>query len=310
MQLRPNNSGLAPMVADAMQPAPYLPCGGSDYSATSLIQSPRELQLKKRHKHEYAATKDIKDDWVLFIGNAVHSAIEKELEKKYPTRYMVERKITRHDMGRRVVAKFDAHDVERGVLADHKTTRIGNRRGSPELWEEMKPEHKKQLMLNAFFLMKEGYEVKELAINNTFLDWQPGVAKFCKADVYPQAPSIEITEPCPSFEECEAYYFERLNAHIAAENIPDDALPQCTPEECWQSETVWAIENKATGRSRKNCSTRKEAEEFFADKLTPTTRKTHHIVERKGTRTKCDMFCDAAPYCNQYAEYLKEQLEK
>lgn len=296
-----NNFCMPEIMEDVIQPKPYMGCGGADYSATSLIQSPRQVQLYKRHIKD--VQEDLTDHWAFFLGSAIHEMIERTLERYFPTKYLVERKVTRFDLGRRVVMKVDAHDIEKCRVYDHKTAKIGNRKDI-SLWTEFKQEWKDQLMINAYFLEEEGYPVKELCINQIFLDWKPYTAKMMKANEYPQAPAVELVVPAPSQEERKKFYLERLQMHIDAENIPDDELPYCTMEECWASNDKWSVQLKSTGRSRKLCDTREEAEAWFKSNIRPTSAGGYEIVLRPACRLKCDAFCSVAPYCNQYQEYL------
>lgn len=295
-----NNHGLPRPVADAIQPDTYFACGSADYSATSLIQSPRQLQLSKRHRHELQ--KDVTDMWAFFIGNCVHEKLEREL-KRYPERYLIERKITEFDMGRKVVAKFDAYDMETKVLYDHKTSKIGAR-AAKKLWTEFKKEWEDQLNINAYFLEREGYEVDTLGISLVFTDWKPLMAKFKSADEYPEAPSVELHAPAATFDERKKFYEERLALHIAHEDTPDDELPYCTEEECWASDPSWRVENKKTGRSRKNCKSELEAHAWMEQNIKPAQLANYHIIKKEGSRLKCEAFCDCAPFCNQYKEYM------
>ena len=295
-----NKHGLPDTIADAMQPRPYVGCGGSDYSATSLIRSPRQVQLERRYKKDIE--EDLVDHWSFFMGNAIHSALERELDSRYPTRYLVERKVTRCDLDRRVVMKVDVHDIEKQLTIDHKTSKIGARANS-KLWTEFKEDWKKQLMINAFFLEEEGFPVKELAINQIFLDWKPFTASVKSADDYPKTPVVELKIHCPPQEERRKYYMERLQFHIDHENTPDDELPLCTPEECWESPGCWAVQSKNTGAARKCCDTKEEADVWLLNNLTATTQKSYEVVERKGGRMKCEAFCSVNKFCNQYKEW-------
>ena len=161
---------------DALQPQPYDPVGASDYSATSLIDSPRYVQLYKRHKHEIV--EDLMDQWYVWRGNAVHHEMESALSKN--PRYLVERKVTRFDKPdgsdesayRRVVAKFDLYDKETQTLSDWKTC-SAYMHGSTG-----KKEWIDQLNINAYFLEKEGYPVKDVAINAIYMDWRPQSGRY------------------------------------------------------------------------------------------------------------------------------------
>jgi len=295
-----NKYGLPDTIADAMQPRPYVGCGGADYSATSLIRPPRQVQLERRHRDKIQ--EDLTDQWALFLGNAIHSAIERELDQRYPTRYLIERKVTRCDLGRRVVMKVDAYDLDKKIVIDHKTSKIGAR-ASSKLWTEFKDDWKKQLMINAYFLSEEGFEVKELAINQIFLDWKPFHAKVKSSDDYPQKPVVELRIPCPSKEELKDYYESRIQHHVEHENTPDDDLPYCTPEECWESPACWAVQSKNTGAARRCCDTKAEADYWLLNNLTAATQRNYEVVERKGGRMKCDEFCSVNQFCNQYKEW-------
>ena len=139
-----------------------------EYSATRLCKSPRQLQLEQRHAKEMD-TPEIINIWYTFAGHAMHDFLENRLKNN--PRNLVEKRIIRFDkpLGgteqdyRRVGAKFDAYDKETKTLSDHKTTT------TYIYGKEMKDEWIKQLMINAYFLEKEGYPVEKVAINAIYM---------------------------------------------------------------------------------------------------------------------------------------------
>lgn len=290
-----NKHGLSKLMETAMQPEPYVPCGQSDYSATSLINPPQQVQLVKRHKDKIE--RDVKDSWLLWLGNAVHNAVENGL--KSDPDYLVERKITRQDQGRRVVAKFDAYDVKNKTLYDHKTTTVFIHGG------EAKDEWAQQLNINAYFLEEEGHPVDKAVINAIYMDWRPGMAKFKSADDYPQLPNHEVPVYLMPQEKRKEFYDKLLAKHIAAEELPDENLPECTPEEMWEKPASFAVKTKGVYRARRVLSTREEAEQWLEQNKDKYANL--YIEERPGVRTRCEQYCDAAPFCHQYQKWLKEK---
>lgn len=304
MNLLTNKSGLPQIFQDALQPTDYDPVGASDYSATTLIDSPRRVQLYKRHKDEIV--EDSLNMWAIFRGNAVHHELEANL--KTNPRYIVERKITRFDKPeggdesqyRRVVAKLDAYDKETQCLSDHKTTTTFIH-GS-----EAKPEWINQLNLNAYFLEKEGYPVKDVCINAVYMDWRPQSGRY-KNDDYPALPFSEFKFKAWPMLQRETYYKQRLAEHVRAESLSDELLPCCSPEELWEQPAKYAVYKVGASKATKLCNTREEAEAYMRHKrLGPE----YSIEFRPGVRTRCERYCNVRPWCNQYKEWEKSQCSK
>jgi len=228
------------------------------------------------------------------MGNAIHERIENSLKDN--PEYMVERKITRCDKDRRTVAKFDAFHIPTGSLYDHKftTTYIHGK--------EAKQEWVNQLNLNAFFIEEEGYPVKNAVINALYKDWRPTAYKNAKAGAYPPCPAGLFYVPLWDQKTREKFYNDRLQKHIAAETIPDDGLPECTPEECWEDPGKVAVKRPGLKRAMKLCDSVGEAEKYIEDFAV----KNATIEVRPSVRRRCADYCPGAPYCNQYKKWKKE----
>lgn len=290
-----NKHGFSQMMVDAMSDRPYTPCGAADYSATSLINPPRQVQLTKRHGDKI--TRDYKDGWLMWLGNAIHEKLEHGLKRH--ERYLVERKITRHDLDRRVVAKFDAYDKETGTLVDHKTSTVFIHGG------EAKEEWAKQLNINAYFLEEEGHPVKSAKVNAIYMDWRPGMAKFKPADQYPQLPHAEVPCLLLSQEKRKAFYLACLQKHIDAEKLSDAELPECTSEEMWEKPTTYAVKQKNVYVAKRVLPSKEEAEAWLEENKDRF--KNLYIEKRPGARTRCEQYCDAAPFCDQFKKWKEEQ---
>jgi hypothetical protein len=75
-------------------------------------------------------------------------------------------------------------------------------------------------------------------------------------------------------------------------------MPECTPEEMWEKPTTYAIMKAGGVRAKKVCATQDEAAALIATKFPD-----HTIEVREGGRTRCESFCQVAPFCQQYKSY-------
>ena len=121
---------------------------------------------------------------------------------------------------------------------------------------------------------------------------------------YPAAPVAIIDIPLWSFERREEYVRERIHAHsealFAVETGAD--IPPCTPEECWEKPTVYAVKKEGAVRAKIVCASKDEAE----DELQKAG-KGYFIETRPGERTRCANYCQVSQWCKQYQTYLQEE---
>lgn len=302
-----DESQVPPIIKDAIMNEGYRDDGERtfEYSATVLCKSPRQVQLERRHKAEIPQN-TIENAWYSFAGSAMHDYLERNLKNN--RRYLVEKRIIRFDkpLGstneadyRRVGAKFDAYDKETRTLSDHKTTTTFVH------GKEMKPEWIKQLMINAYFLEKEGYKVDRCAINAIYLDWRGSRLAYAKSGEYPTAPCCEFSMDAWPLEDREYLYKSLLKDHVDAEQIPDNDLPFCDPDYCWESGGSFAIYREGGARAIKLCPSLEDAQQYM--KYKNLSGPNVKIEERKPTRRRCAEYCNAAPFCNQYQEWLRDK---
>jgi hypothetical protein len=280
-------------MVDVLNDQPYHHAGSADYSATSLVMSPRQLQLKKRYGDRIKD--DVQDRWYIFLGNALHEYIERALAKM-PNKYIVERKITEFIKDRKVVAKLDAYDVENDILYDHKSA-------THWAWgDPAKEEYEQQLNINAWFMRQAGYQPVKAILNMLTKDWSAGMAKFKGEDEYPPNPMWELDVPLWSEQEQEDFINQRLDMHMEHEETSDEDLPFCTNDEMWAKDSTWAVKAPGVYKAKRVLKTKKEAEDWLA--ASRTARPDWYIEERPGERTRCAQYCNVNKFCNQYQEYL------
>lgn len=288
-----NNNNTPDIMLDVLDDDVRHDVGASDYSATSLVQAPQMLQLKKRYGHQIVD--DAMDRWYLFVGNAMHEYIEKNLRKK-PEKYLVEHKLTEFIGDRKVVAIPDVYDLENDVLYDHKST-------TSYSWnDEPNDEYVQQLNINAWFLRKNGKEPKKAALNMMTKDWSAGMAKFKGPEDYPPNPMWEQEVPLWSEEDQKKFIDARLELHKSCEGLTDEQLPPCTEEEMWAKPNTYAVKKRGVYVAKRVLPTLHEAEDWMALSKIPDL----YIEERKGERTRCEKYCRVNKFCKQYQKYLED----
>jgi len=66
----------------------------------------------------------------------------------------------------------------------------------------------------------------------------------------------------------------------------------------WEKETTYAIKKEGGVRARSVHKTREEAEAALT--------KGYFLEVRPGERTRCQTFCQVAPFCEQFKKYKEE----
>lgn len=275
------------------------------YSATTLIDSPQIVQLKRRHKDKFVL--DAKDWFYSFRGNAIHDAFGKALTGN--PRYVLEERIqadilptgsTDPEDMRTITGKPDCVDLLESTVLDHKTTTTFI------MGLEQRAEWLQQLNIYAWLLRKNNIAVNKVGINAIYLDWREAAGKYKGPEDYPQAPVAQFIKEAWSMDKCEDFIRDRLALHVEAEQLPDDQLPLCTSAEMWERPAKYAVYNPGATRATRLLNTEEEAIDYIKWKnLTG-----YKIERRPSERTRCESYCECRDFCNQYKEYKHELSEQ
>lgn len=276
----------------------------NDYSVTDIIDCPRVVQLRKRHKQELfempITDDEIRNNLKSFVGTAVHDAVNKQLyefSRRFPgSGWMAERKIFDKIAGRKIVGKFDS--FLNGMLLDLKTTSV---------WKfifHQFQDYENQLNIYAHILRPD-LKVTLLQIIMWFTDYD--INKSYQSPDYPS----DFIEPVVISNLWNRGFAEEkivhmVEMHKSNEQKPDAELDECTAEDMWSKEHVFAIEAPGSKRAVRLLDSEAEAKEY----ITASKNKekgTWKISKRAGARTRCDKFCKVNKWCNQYQEYIREQ---
>jgi hypothetical protein len=287
-----NTMGIPDIMVEVLHDSPH-ELGSSEFSITQLIKPPRILQLERRHASEIQ--RDAADMWNSFIGQCVHGGVYKKIKDN--ENYIVEKRLEIDINGVTVGGTPDLYDKNTCTLFDHKTMQTS------AFGLEAKPEYEAQLNIYGYMLEGQGNPVHNLMINAIYLDWRKSALRFADQDKYPATPTKLVPVRKWSAEEVEQYLEARVSLHKDAEKLSDEELPTCTPEETWETPSKWVAYRPGGLRALKVEDRIEDLESWLKWKKIPM--KDVLISQRPGTCRRCEMYCGAAPFCNQYRGWLE-----
>lgn len=269
--------------------------GKSNMSVTELLNSPRIVQLKRKHWDDL--TEDASDMvWSIF-GTAIHGVLEHGKDDHH----VVEERIHVIIEGVHISGAIDLQEIEEDgiIVSDYKTT---------SAWAVMNEKQDWHNQLNSYAYLVEAAKkipVKKLQIVAIVRDWNRREA--ATREGYPKAPIVVIDIPLWSFADREAYVRSRISLHGDAffEMETDGEMPECTPEECWEKPTTYALKKDGNVRAKSVHETREAADTALTAATEKAKKGEKFLIEvREGGRTRCESFCQVAPYCKQHQDYM------
>ena len=295
-----NNHGMPETILNVIA-RPQYSKGKANMSVTELLNSPRIVQLKRKHWDDL--TEDAADMvWSIF-GTAIHNILE---HGKGDT-HIVEERIHIELDGMRISGAIDLQEMTPAgiVVSDYKTT---------SAWAVMNEKQDWHNQLNSYAFLVEAAKnlpVTKLQIVAIVRDWSRRDA--ATREGYPKAPIVVIDIPLWSFEERLAYVSSRISLHGDAlfEMETDGDMPDCTAEEMWERPTVYALKKDGNVRAKSVHETSEAAETALAAATEKAKKGEKFLIEvREGGRTRCESFCQVAPYCQQHQAYLSTKANK
>lgn len=267
-----NVHGLPQSIVDAVTNDPYT--GGGDISATKLIDSPRISELTRQHHDKI--TVDVSERVWSLLGQAVHTILERAGLRAEGM--VAEQRLFAEVMGWQLSGQFDVMDLESKKISDYKVTTVYKAKGNDK-WTQ-------QLNILRWLAHQNGYVVNELQIIAIFRDWRK--AEMDRSSDYPRAAIQSIDVPVWDLQDAQDYIEERVHLHQQARK----GLPiHCTDEERWYSGTKWAIMKPGNSRALKVYDTEPDQGQVPEG---------YHIEVRPGEYKRCQLYCDVAPFCDQW----------
>lgn len=286
-----NNYGLPQTFVNVVERPTYTK-GKAHMSVTELLSSPQIVQLKAKYSDQI--TVDVTDMiWSIF-GTAVHHVLEQGKDANH----IVEQRLHAELEGWHISGAIDLQVVtDEGIeINDYKTVSV---------WAVMndKPEWEQQLNIYAWLVEK----VKQIPVNKIKIvailkDWKESEAE--TRQNYPIKQVVSLDIPIWSMEQREAFIKERIHLHSEALFAVDtnDELPPCTPAECWEKPTMYAVKKDGGVRAKSVHTSLEDAEKALEE-----AGKGYILEVRHGERTRCAKYCQVAPWCEQYKSYLESK---
>jgi len=248
-------------------------------SATGLIRPLRQLVLSKQNP-ALSKTADVAD----LVNSRMGSAIHKGCEEAWSDRNNVLRALQLFGAADNIIdtirinpeevnpgempvyieqraekeiidfvisGKYDL--VLDGVLNDYKSTSVW-----AYIFDSNADNYVKQGSIYKW-LNPDKITSDYININYIFTDWSSSKAR--EKNDYPQQRVVTKKYPIWSIEETENWIMNKLEAYKALADAPQKALPECTKEELWASETKYKYYKNPSKleRSTKNFDTMDEA---------------------------------------------------
>jgi len=272
-----NKHGLPQPIYEALTRDPYRRVG--DISVTQLIKPPLMVQIEKRHAGDIV--EDASDRVWSLLGQSVHAIIERQDH----TDRLSEERLVAEVFGWTISGKPDLLEPD-DTLTDYKVTSVW------AFLSGVKPEWAAQLNMYRWLYMQHGFTPKALQIVAILRDWIMRKAETDRS--YPDCQVHVVPVEVWTLERIGDFIRERVHLHQAADNVPVDGIPVCTPAERWEKPTVWAVKKRGNKRALPGglCGSRDAAEAVASLKGFPCD-----IEERPGECTRCLRYCSAAPFC-------------
>jgi len=281
-----NKLGLPEAVYNVLAKDNYVK-GDSNYSVTSLLKSPRQLQLERRFTDDLV--EDASDRVWSLLGQAAHTV----LEQHAPEDSMSEERLYINISDRRLGGQVDNyHD---GIVTDYKVTSAYSIIYGSKLndWEF-------QLNTYAKIFRENSYPVKGLQIVAILRDWSK--MKALSQKDYPQSPIQIIPITVLPDDVITTMIDIRIRLHKEAEELPTEELPPCNAHDMWEDATKYAVMKEGRKSAVRVYSTWEDATDHIKEAGAK-----HYLEVRRGDRRKCKDYCACAGICSQYQEYLNDR---
>ena len=254
------------------------------YSVTSILKGTREIILERRHHDKIE--QDVSDMIWLLFGTAVHSILEQheEADHELAEEYL----ILDLENGYKLSGRFDLYNAKTKTVTDYKTCSVWK-----VIYKEFE-DWRTQLLIYAYMLKSIGFEVETGEIIAMMKDHSKSKAKYDPN--YPQLPvdRIKFSFSDKDFEEIEVFIKERFKEIAKAEEMADDELPLCTPEQRFNSGDKFAVMKKNRKRALRVLDSMEEAEIYLANNGGD------FIETRPGEDKKCNDYCRVNKFCSYY----------
>lgn len=257
------------------------------YSVTALLKGPCQAILERRHDDEIE--QDVSDMIWMIFGSSVHKIIEQAQEtinQIKETKMVIDL-----PNGYRLSGIQDLYDDATGTVTDWKTASVNK-----VLYNDWN-DYRKQTLIYCWMLRQIGFNARRGEIVAMLKDHSK--TKSLQGGNYPKQSVYKIawdfTEQ--EFSDIEKWIYERFDEIKRCEQLPDDELPTCTPEERWHKEDTYAVMKKGRKTAVRVFKTEGDAQAYIDSNMLDDK---HYIDKRDGADNRCDNYCNVNKWCPYY----------
>ena len=254
--------------------------GDANISVTSLWKSPRIMVLEERHAEDLE--RDVIDSLWSLLGKGVHEVL---CNADNDPNVMTEKRMSIEVSGWKVSGQFDRYLPSTKTLQDYKVTSAWSL-----VYDSRREDWENQLNTYAYILRTFGFEVFNLEVVAVLRDWSQ--AEALRNQNYPQQPIATI--PLKLWTNFEAQ--ERIEERVKLHQDAKLTLPLCTEKDQWAQPGKWAIMKTGRKSAVKLYDSHAESLLHIDEDKDPKL----SIVERKGSKTRCERYCAVKNFCDQY----------
>lgn len=173
------------------------------------------------------------------------------------------------------------------IIEDYKFTSV---------WSFLNPKAEWTGQLNCYaqLFTENGFPVDALRIQSILKDWSPSTA--LRDPEYPRSAFKTHEIPLWTERERRSYIADRFTQHLNRTT--------CTDEERWKRPSAYAVMKEGRKSAVRVLDSLEDAEKYMQDNKLD---KKHSIAERPGAYVRCEAYCTAAPFCEQWKNTPKKE---
>ena len=269
-----------PFVDAAMSKRKVVP---NEYSVTTLLKGTCEITLSRRHYDEIE--EDVSDRvWAIF-GTAVHKVLEQAQETDTQIK---EGSIRVPIDGFTLTGIFDLYDDATGTVVDYKTA------GTIKYQKRDFDDYRTQTLYYCYMLRQLGFDAHRAEIVMILRDWVKSKAKYDTDYPQCQVQKVEFEFTEDDFENAASEIAAKLKDISIQNELEDEYLTPCTPEERWHKDDSWAVVKDGNKKAYRVFYSEEEADELA---VLMSAKGKYHVEFRPGEDTKCEHYCAVRKWC-------------
>ena len=280
-----NKTNVPQAIVDAVSNNPYN-SGDTDFSATTLVKPPQMVALERQHADEIE--EDVTDMLWALMGQAMHAIIERAESDE---EILTEQRLFSVINDSRISMQYDSFSMRDNVLSDFKLC---------SYWVGVfgiRDEWKQQLNIGAQLLRNNGYRVDGLQVVTIYRDWS--LTESRRRSDYPkeqmQCHHIDLWH--------DDHIHQWLQSRVGLmQRAVTGSYDPCTADDMWLRDEKFAVMKTGRKSALKLFDVDKSDEAYVYARNTSGA----YVEHRQGTRVRCQDYCKAAPFCEQYQQHLKE----